>query len=140
MKLAFLSLLFLSAVCRPLSAAPQVRCPICGMQFESHAPSSFHAKQGEKDHELCSFSCSLKFHRKFSDALLEAHDFSSKKRIDAKNAFFIAKSQNILKELAFDMPPSVVAFERKVDAEKKLKELKDGILIEGYSRLEKLYE
>lgn len=143
MKFALVFLLALTFFCPALKAASEVqkKCPVCSMTFQPQAPTSFRATQENgTPHEFCSFSCSLKFHRKFNGAALEAHDFISKKPIDAKNAFFIANSKALLKELDFDMPPSVIAFAKKSDAEAKLKQLKDGTLIEGYSRLEKFYE
>ena len=44
------------------------------------------------------------------DEITQVREFTSGGMIKADDAFFLVRSKNILKELKFDMPPSVVAF------------------------------
>ena len=121
-------------------AGEKTKCPICGMNFEVGAKTSYESTRDGKPVAFCSFSCARRFHQKYPDAKLHAHDFETGKPVEASSAFFLAKSKNVLKELPFDMPPSVVAFAGREAANKTKARLGDGEVVKGFPALLKIYE
>ena len=119
--------------------AAKVECPICGMNFEEGARTSYAGKRGDKPVQFCSFSCAHKFHGHNPKAALEARDFDGGKAVDAGSAWFLIKSKNVLRELPFDMPPTVVAFSSEAAAKKTRERLKDGEVVKGFETVEKAY-
>jgi YHS domain-containing protein len=137
MKLLFsICLLFIG-----LSAfAAQLDCPVCGMHFKEDAKTSFESVRDGKPIHLCSFSCARRVHKKTPAAALKARDFETGAALDARTAWFLVKSKNVLKELDFDMPPSIVAFATEDAAKKARARLKDGEVVKGFDAVEKAYE
>ena len=119
------------------AAAGTLECPICGMHFKATARTSFLAQYEKKPLNLCSFACATKLSDRQSGATFQVLDFASGNLIDAEKAFFLIKSKNLLKELEFDMPPSVVAFAQKAQAQAKQKAIGDGEVINGWKDLKK---
>jgi YHS domain-containing protein len=137
-----LVLLTLFLVAIPLGAATEatLKCPICGMKFKPSAKTSFEATHEGKELQVCSFACARRLRKKYEKDPLYAHDFHTLKKIDSTSAFFLIKSKNLLKELDFDMPPSVVAFSVEADAKKVRDRLMDGEIVNGFAAMEKAYE
>lgn len=133
------ALLFLFISCASQSVKNDLQCPVCGMHFNSTAKTSFQAHEGEGKKQVCSFSCASRLKKRFHSKL-QAKDYSSGEWIEAESAYYLIRSRNLLKELDFDMPPSVVAFGSEREAYKKLKELGDGKIVGGFGALEKTYE
>lgn len=121
------------------SSGEAFKCAICGMEFREKAKTAFESAPDGKPIHFCSYACIHRFHERYKDAPIFAHDFETGNRIEANTAFFLIKSKNVLKELDFDMPPSVVAFSKKESAEKAQSRLKDGEIVTGYAALEKVY-
>ncbi len=138
MKRALLSLLLLFIFSATTSYAAD--CPVCGMHFKDGAKTSFETVKDGKPVHVCSFSCARRVHKKMPEAPLKAVDFETGSAVDAKSAWFLVKSKNVLKELEFDMPPSVVAFSKEEQAKKARERLKDGEIVKGIDAVEKAYE
>ncbi len=131
--LFFLLFLFFSA----LAGANPLECPLCGMSFKATAKTSFLATHEAKPLPLCSFACAVKLFDRKNGTTFHVLDFSSGKQFSADKAFFLVKSKNLLKELEFDMPPSVVAFLDEAQARAKQKTLGDGEVVHGWKALKK---
>ena len=116
------------------------KCAVCGMEFSQGSKTSYEATIEGKALPLCSFQCAVRTHRKYPTAKLEAFDFMTGKRVPVETAFFLAKSKNLLSEVEFGMAPTIVAFADKKSAESTNSRLGDGTVVQGFSRLEKLYE
>ena len=117
-----------------------LKCAVCGMDFSPGSRTSFEATIEAKSTPLCSFQCAARTHRKYPTAKLEAFDYLTGKRLPAETAFFLAKSQNLLKEVEFAMAPTVVAFASEKPAQTSKARLGDGVVVQGFSQLEKQYE
>src|SRR5476651_1678152 len=83
-------------------------CPVCGMHFKDGAKTSYETVKDGKPVHVCSFSCARRVHKKMPEAPLKAVDFETGASVDANSAWFLVKSKKCLKELDFDMPPSVI--------------------------------
>ncbi len=112
-------------------------CPVCGMHFSSTARTSFFGTHDGQHVHLCSFSCAAKLSDRDSKATFTAVDFTSGKPVPAESAYFLIRSKKLLKELEFDMPPSVVAFSDEKAAKDKAKSLGDGEVLKGWEPLKK---
>ncbi len=117
------------------NSAKLAECPVCGMTFRPTAKTAFFTKVQEKPRHLCSFACATKTSDKFPEAKFEVTDFSSDKTIPGDDAYFLVRSKNLLKELDFDMPPTVVAFASEKAAKDKTTKLGDGEVIRGWKNL-----
>jgi len=117
-----------------------LQCAICGMETKTGSKTSFESRRDGKPVRFCSFSCAHAFRKKYPNEKLMMNDFETGKPIDAKSAFFLANSENLLKELEFGMPPAIVAFEKEGSAKKVKARLKDGEIVNGLESLEKKYE
>jgi len=117
------------------------QCSICQMEVRETAKSSFESVRNNSPVRFCSFSCASRFHKKYPNAHLSAHDFEKPEtKLDAESAFYLTKSKKLSSQLEFPMEPSVAAFNTKEAAEKKQRELKEGTVIKGFEALEKLHE
>lgn len=117
--------------------AVQPECPVCGMTFKPLAKTAFLTKIQDKPRHLCSFACAAKTADKAHGVKFEVADFNRAKMVDADNAYFLIRSKNLLKELDFDMPPTVVAFASEKEAKEKAAKLGDGEVIHGWKKLKK---
>ena len=117
--------------------AAQLECPVCGMNFTAGAKTSFTTQIEGKTRHLCSFSCAAKTAHKYPQAGFQLNDFTSGKSLGGENAHFLIRSKNLLKELDFDMPPSVVAFASEKEAKDKTTQLGDGEIVHGWKNLKK---
>jgi len=133
----FLLPLFLLFLAVPAWALTKVECPVCGMQFSDKAKTSFFATHDGKPVHLCSFACAAKLADRDPKAPFTAVDFASGKSLPADSAYFLIRSKKLLKELEFDMPPSVVAFTDEKAAKEKAKSLGDGEIVQGWPALKK---
>ena len=122
------------------SAAESLKCSVCGMEFKKEAKTAFESTRNGKPVHFCSFTCAERFHKSSKDTPLFILDYENSGRINANDAFFLVNSKNILPELDFDMPPSVVAFSKEESAKKVQTRLKDGQVVKGYDALEKLFK
>lgn len=138
-KTFFTSLILFVGLQFTAVAAEALKCAICGMEFKRNAKTAFESTRGGNPTHFCSFACVHRFHEKFKDTPIFARDFETGNRIDASRAFFLFKSKNVLKELEFDMPPSVVAFSTEEAAKRIQSRLKDGEIVTGYVSLERAY-
>ena len=130
----FLTLsLFLSSV----APAAELECPVCGMTFKQEAKTAFSTQLEGKSRRLCSFACAAKTAQKYPQAGFQLNDFNSGKSLNGENAHFLIRSKNLLKELDFDMPPSVVAFASEKEAKEKTTKLGDGEIVHGWKNLKK---
>lgn len=136
----FLFALLLTFLLIPSGFAADAKCPICNMVIQKDSKTAFESVRENKPVHVCSFSCAHRFHKRFPDAEIFVKDYVSGKRISAKVAFFLVKSKNILKEIDFEMPPTVVAFSTEADAKKVKARLGDGELVQGFDALQKVYE
>ena len=108
--------------------------------FPKTAAFIVDAQFGGKTLRFCSFSCAHRFHRAHTETGFAVRDYESGKEISASRAFFVLDSKNILKELPFDMAPTVVGFGAEASARSKIKGLGDGEVVQGMDALEKRYE
>lgn len=117
--------------------APALRCDMCGMDVsksETRYRLKLHPPQaGEK--YACSFSCANLLNENLKDkvASIETIDFNTSNFININTATFVAHSDVIPRG---SMPPSLLAFSRKADAELFTGEHKGKILdLEGVKKL-----
>jgi YHS domain-containing protein len=122
------------------AATTKLHCSICGMDFTPTAKTSFASVHKGKPIHFCSFTCASRFHKKYPEEALSALDFLTGSKLETKSAYFLIRSKNILKELEFDMPPSVVAFKTSAAAKKTQARLGDGEVVQGLGALEKAYD
>ena len=135
--LFFLSLLMMSSLSQ---AAPSSTCVVCGMEVKPNAKASFESIKEEKSVPLCSYTCAHRYHSKYADLPLFTFDFDTGSKLDAKSAYYLVKSHNVLKEVEFGMAPTVVAFASEAEAQKNQTRLKDGEVVKGYEALEKTFK
>lgn len=107
------------------------------MTFKSEAKTAFSATVEGKPRHLCSFACAAKTAEKFPQAGFQPNDFNSGKTLNGGDAYYLIRSTKILRELPFDMPPSVVAFAAEKEAKEKSAKLGDGEVIHGWKNLKK---
>ncbi|HLG31347.1 MAG TPA: nitrous oxide reductase accessory protein NosL [Candidatus Brocadiales bacterium] len=116
---------------------PVFRCDMCGMDVsksETRYRLKLHPPQaGEK--YACSFSCANLLNENLKDKVsaVETLDFNTANFININTATFVAHSNVIPRG---SMPPSLLAFSRKADAELFTGEHKGKILdLEGVKKL-----
>jgi len=110
-------------------------CLVCGMEVKPAARTAFESIQEKKPVHFCSLSCARAFHTKYPATPVTAHDYETGDSIDAKAAYFLIKSEKIVKEMGFGMAPMVVAFSKEAAAKKKQAALKEGEVVKGYDEL-----
>ena len=121
-------------------AATSSTCAVCGMKVKPNAKASFEAIKEEKPIALCSYTCAHRFNSKYSESALFTFDFDTGSKLDAKSAYYLVKSSNVLKEVEFGMAPTVVAFASEAEAKKNQTRLRDGEVVKGYEALEKTFK
>ena len=113
---------------------PTLRCGICGMDVgKSETKYRIKLSYGEK--YACSFSCANMLNENLKDNVvaIETIDYKTGGFININTATFVAHSNVIPRD---SMPPSLLAFSRKEDAEQFTGEHKGKILdLEGVRKL-----
>ena len=119
MKKIFLTT-FLVAVLSIVAYAAD-KCSLCGMRVDEAKKQYFTitTKDGKKQ-KACNQGCAVTFMENIKDNIktVEAVDYNSGKLIDAKSAFYV-KGSKVQPVMGGE---SVVAFSRKEDAEKFMKD------------------
>jgi len=110
-------------------------CLVCGMEVKPRARPAFESVQDKSPVHFCSLSCARAFHTKYPATPVTAHDYETGDPLDAKTAYFLIKSEKIVKEMGFGMEPMVVAFAKESAAKKKQAALKEGEVVKGYDEL-----
>lgn len=116
------------------------KCDICRMKVDARTHFEGIEQENKKPVHFCSFICAHQYRRKDAKAPLSVYDFGTGKKVNADKAFFLVKSKNIANELGFGMPPLVVGFVTKADADKVQKRLADGNVVEGFNAVQKTYK
>ncbi|NBX93159.1 MAG: hypothetical protein EB120_04975 [Proteobacteria bacterium] len=114
-----------------------VRCVICGMDVKPGSKTQFTVVESQEERRFCSLACVDSYLKRKPTREVYVFDYGSGEKIPASDAVFIARSEKLLKELEFEMPPTVIGFTNKEDAEKHQKRLGDGKLIQGFEALRK---
>lgn len=140
----YLAVLFIvtTAAFHPLVAATPARCALCQMEVHDGSKTRFEVIDGKTTYPFCSFRCVRRFHaeKKFKAAPIFAYDYVSGEKISADKAFYITRSKQLENTLEFGMPPAVIAFAQKQAGEVYKKKFEDGVFVEGYDALEKLFD
>ncbi len=126
-----------SSMAAPAPAVAKAECPVCGMHFSEKAKTSYFGTHDGKPLHLCSFACAAKLSDRDPKSAFSAVDYPTGNKIPAESAYFLVNSKKVLKELEFDMPPSVVAFADEKAAKEKVKALGDGEVVKGWPQLKK---
>ena len=116
------------------------RCPVCGMFTKEKSPTSFVVTHHGQPAHFCSFSCAVAFHRKSPEVPMTAFAYGTGTPVDAEKAFYLIKSGKLAEEFKFAMPPVVVAFASRAEAEKAKERVKEGEILEGFSAVQKVYQ
>lgn len=123
-------------LCSISAIAQDLHCDICGMKIAANSKNHLvlQGGAGSKEYHLCSVSCVRKA-RKYDPKLSEIKivDFNRPETfIEGKKAFFLIESQKIKTELGeMAMPPFVVGFRSKNEAEVVQAKYGDGWVVEG---------
>lgn len=115
-------------------------CPVCGMEVKPESRTQFEMSHSKDTKHFCSLSCVETYSKKYSTEPVYLFDYETGEKIPAAGAYFLARSEKLLKELEFEMPPTVVGFKRKESAEKHQKRLGDGKVIQGFESLKKEFK
>ncbi|HHT9126906.1 MAG TPA: nitrous oxide reductase accessory protein NosL [Candidatus Brocadiia bacterium] len=119
---------------------PAFICDMCGMDVSKSETKykvklSVPATDGQPEKYACSFSCAnmLKENLKDKVSAIETTDYNNANFIDINTATFVAHSDVIPRG---SMPPSLLAFSSRQDAEQFVKTHKGRILgLEGVKKL-----
>ena len=113
---------------------PALRCDLCGMDV-GKSETKYRIKLSDGEKYACSFSCANMLNENLKDKVvsIETIDFNTANFININTATFVAHSDVIPRG---SMPPSLLAFSRKEDAELFTGEHKGKILdLEGVKKL-----
>lgn len=113
---------------------PALRCDLCGMDV-GKSETKYRIKLSNVEKYACSFSCANLLNENLKDKVVsvETIDFNTSNFININTAAFVAHSDVIPKG---SMPPSVLAFSSRQEAEQFVKAHKGRILdLEGVKKL-----
>jgi len=117
-----------------------ITCPICGMEVKAESRTQFEVNLSQEKKHFCSLSCVETYAKRHSSEPVFLFDYETGEKIAAESAYFLARSEKLMKEIEFQMPPTVVGFKKKETAEKHQKRLGDGKIVQGLESLKKEFK